>query len=97
MEWELIGSAGRRLMEKLAAHRRERIAANDNVEAQLDLFDRAADELQIIAAEKRPNRRKRRHKTGVPAKAAKVARERPAADDRSHRLPTARTDRHVER
>lgn len=60
MEWELIGVAGRRLMERLAARRDERMAANDNVEAQFDMFSRAEGELREIAVKRRPNRRKRR-------------------------------------
>lgn len=60
MEWELIGVAGRRLMERLAARRDERMAANDNVEVQLDMFSRADGELREIAGKRRPSRRKRR-------------------------------------
>lgn len=96
MEWELIGVAGRRLMERLAARVGPRAAANDNVESQLDLFSRAEDELGSIAERRQPNRRKRRRKVHVPAKPAEVARKRPAADHRGHRLPAATTERHVE-
>lgn len=96
MEWELIGVAGRRLMERLAARVGPRVAANDNVEAQLDLFSRAEEELGTIAERRPPNRRKRRRKAQVPAKPAEVARKRPAADDRSHRLPAATTACHIE-
>lgn len=60
MEWELIGVAGRRLMERLATRVGPRAAANDNVEVQLDMFSRAEDELREIAGKRRPNRRKRR-------------------------------------
>ncbi len=82
-------------MQRLAA-RLDRAAANDNVEVQPDLFDRAGDELRDIGARRRPNRRKRRRKAQVPAKPAEVARKRPATDDRSHRLPAATTEGHVE-
>ena len=96
MEWELIGVAGRRLMERLAARVGPRAAANDNVEAQLDLFSRAEEELGAITERRRPNRRKRRRKVEVPAKPAEVARARSDADDRSHGLAAATTERHVE-
>lgn len=96
MEWELIGVAGRRLMERLAARVGPRAAANDNVEAQLDLFSRAEEELRAIAGRRRANRRKRRRKGEVATKPAEVARKRPAADDRSHRLPAPTAERHVE-
>lgn len=96
MEWELIGVAGRRLMERLAARVGPRAAANDNVEAQLDLFSRAEEELGSIAERRRPNRRKRRRKGEVAAKPAEVARKRTGADNRGHRLPASAAERHVE-
>lgn len=96
MEWELIGVAGRWLMERLAARVGPRAAANDNVEGQLDLFRRAGDELTAIEARRRPNRRKRRRKVEIPAKPAEVARERRLPDDCGHWKPATSTDRHVE-
>lgn len=58
--------------------------------------DGAGDQPAPLKRRTRNRRRRRNRKVEVPAPAAEVARKRPAADDRSHRLPAATTERHVE-
>ncbi|AZO77511.1 hypothetical protein B5U98_22865 [Bosea sp. Tri-39] len=59
VEWDLTGFAGRRLMERLAVRRSDRLAANDN-SPEADQRGPISEQLPLDLRDDRPARKNRR-------------------------------------